>query len=128
MPKPSLHGIERNKFLVASTIVVVFTLAVVGATVALINTYQTPHNIHDQVILSGQIACLPHKAGGVHTEECAIGLHSDDNRYYQLNNAPASLGTQTGRRIQIKGTLVTTTNSTYDTAGIITVSAVTLQQ
>lgn len=119
-----LRGMERKRFLLASAIVVGFTLLVVGITVVLISRLQSPHVTADgtKVIISGEITCLPHKnTSGPQTEECALGLHSDDNRYYALKNAPASAGTATGRA-EVHGTLSITTDSKYDIAGTITVT------
>lgn len=119
-----LRGMERKRFLLASAVVVIFTVAVVGVTVVLTNNLQSTRVQTDgtKVIISGEITCLPHKdTTGPQTQECALGLHSDDNRYYALKDAPQSVGTGTGRA-EVHGTLSTTADSKYDIAGTITVS------
>lgn len=122
-----LRGMERKRFLLASAVVVIFTVVVVGATVALINNLQSARVNTDgtNVIISGEITCLPHKdTTGPQTQECALGLHSDDNRYYALKNAPQPMSMTTGRA-EVHGTLSTTADSIYDIAGTITVSKLT---
>jgi len=122
-----LRGMERKRFLLASAVVVLFTVAVVGVTVVLTNSLQSSRDAADgtDVIISGEITCLPHKnTGGPQTLECALGLHSDDNRYYALKNAPQSVSTGAGRA-EVRGTLSTTADSVYDIAGTITVSELT---
>jgi len=122
-----LRGMERKRFLLASAVVVLFTVAVVGVTVVLTNSLQSSRTATDgtSVIISGEITCLPHKnTTGPQTDECALGLHSDDNRYYALKNAPQSIGMGVGRA-EVRGTLTTTADSIYDIAGTITVSEFT---
>jgi hypothetical protein len=122
-----LRGMERKRFLLASAVVVGFTLIVISATVILVSVLQTPHvsTSGTNVVISGQVACLPHKdASGPHTLECALGLHSDDNRYYALKDAPASINDSVGKRLEVHGSLSTTNNSIYDIAGTITVTTI----
>jgi hypothetical protein len=123
-----LRGLERKKFLFASTIIVAFALAVVGVTLVLVNTFQTQQVALDgtKVVISGEVACLPHKdTSGPQTLECALGLHSDDNRYYALKDAPSSVNSDVGQRIEVHGTLSTANSSIYDIAGTITVTQLT---
>ena len=116
-----LAKMERRHLLAACIVVVLLAAAVVAATIALVASTQKPTTT--TVTMSGAVACLPHK-GDTHTLECALGLHTDDGRYYALERTlPGTLNT--GQRIQVKGTLTTGENSTYDTAGRIAVSELT---
>lgn len=123
-----LTGMERKRFLFASTIIVAFALAVVGVTLVLVNTFHAPPvpTNGTNVIISGEVACLPHKnATGPQTLECALGLHSDDNRYYALKDAPNSINSDVGQRIEVHGALSTSADSIYDIAGTIAVTQLT---
>lgn len=123
-----LRGMERKKFLLGSAIVIVFTLVVVGAALMLANALQTQRVITNgtKVIVSGEVACLPHKdISGPQTLECAVGLHSDDDRFYALKDTTTSLAHDIGQRIQVTGTLSTATDSIYDIAGTIAVTQIT---
>lgn len=128
MAAERLRGIERKKFLTASAIVIIFALVIVGGAIVISNALQTPPPV-SSVILTGQISCLPHKnTASPQTMECALGLHSDENRYYALKNSPNTINSVIGRRVEVHGILTTTTGSIYDITGTIEVTSLTPQQ
>jgi len=81
------------------------------------------------VTISGEITCLPKVGSGVQTLECAIGLLSDDGRYYGLRrDDPDHQLSQGGLRVEVSGNLVAEDmtgpdGNRYDTAGIIDVTS-----
>lgn len=80
--------------------------------------------------VSGQIVCLPHKnTSGPQTLECAMGLKSEDGRYYGLRYqdqkplGDTSLSTET--RVTVHGTVAKPTDDEkYDVAGNISVDQI----
>jgi hypothetical protein len=75
--------------------------------------------------LEGQTVCLPHKnTEGPHTMECAIGLKTNDGKYYGLGTDPYdSAMSTTNRQIRVNGTLKTSSDSKYQSEGTITVTS-----
>lgn len=64
-----------------------------------------------QIIVEGEVTCLPHRdTSGPTTMECAYGLKADDGSYYGLNaatlppNEPVEY--DVGDRISVKGVLL----------------------
>jgi len=45
-----------------------------------------PTNERGQISITGEMACLPKIGSGPQTEECAIGLKTEENRYYGIKN------------------------------------------
>jgi hypothetical protein len=80
-----------------------------------------------ELSVSGTLACLPHKNAGTgqpQTLECAIGLRTDDGRYYSLQGL-SSQDSQTSfnTRVYISGNSTPpSADTTYDTVGDIQVS------
>lgn len=133
MPKATQHimraanrvyTMERKKLALACTIVVACALIVLSLVVLLVVALQPPHPQSPNITLSGEVACLPHQGNGPHTDECALGLHTDDDRYYSLENPPQPLPA-TGTRVNVTGTLTLPTNTTYDIAGVVHVTQLT---
>lgn len=74
--------------------------------------------------LEGVTVCLPHKnMDAPHTMECAMGLKTDDGKYYGLGTDPydASLSV-VNRRVRVSGTLRSVTDSKYQNQETITVT------
>jgi hypothetical protein len=71
-----------------------------------------------KVTVVGTISCLPHRnKGDMQTLECAIGLKTDDGKYYNLTNNqyPDANG-----RVEVTGYLNSADEgSTYESAGVI---------
>lgn len=76
------------------------------------------------ITVSGEIVCLPHKdTGGPQTLECAFGVMADSGEYYGLffDNQEDMFGFETGRIVEISGVLESTSESRYDILGTIRV-------
>lgn len=80
-------------------------------------TQTTPVN------LNGSLACLPHQ-NSLATLECAIGLKTDDGRYYKLKGLPET-NTDFNSRIRITGQLSQPqADEVYDIVGSIQISSI----
>lgn len=77
------------------------------------------------VSLDGRTICLLHKnMDGPHTMECAIGLKTDDGKYYGLGSDPYdSTLSVTDRRIHVEGIFKADPDSQYQSEGTISVSS-----
>lgn len=86
-----------------------------------------PKAQEQSVTLSGKLVCLPHADGSEpSTLECALGMQTDDGKYYGLSSAKsAELSESTGadKHIKISGTLRSSTDSTYKMEAIVAVSS-----
>lgn len=81
----------------------------------------------EQITVSGEIVCLPHKdQSGPQTLECAYGLKADDGKYYGLSdlNFEHLPGLPTGERVTIEGKFRTSVDSKYADEGTIEISEV----
>jgi hypothetical protein len=81
--------------------------------------------VEQVVTIEGQVVCLPTKdEDAPHTLECAIGLHSTDDKYYGLSGTSGSeLAGAAGsdKKAKVTGTLQDQTNAKYKMNGIIAV-------
>lgn len=81
--------------------------------------------VEQVVTIEGQVVCLPNKdENAPHTLECAIGLHSTDDKYYGLSGTSGSeLAGAAGsdKKAKVTGTLQDQTNDKYKMNGIIAV-------
>lgn len=77
------------------------------------------------VTISGTTTCLPHKnTDGPHTMECAIGLETENGKYYGIGTDPYDMKlSETSRKVQVTGTLKTNSDSKYNSEGTITVTS-----
>lgn len=77
--------------------------------------------------IKGQVVCLPHKnEDGPTTLECAIGLHSNDDKYYGLSGSTGSdLAGAAGsdKKVKVTGTLQEQASDKYKMSGIIAVKS-----
>lgn len=87
--------------------------------------------LQEEVKLTGESVCLPHKnPGEMQTMECAYGLQADD-KYYALDLGSFMMDFETGKTMTIEGTFVPLEALSsdqwqkYDVEGIVTVAAVT---
>lgn len=118
----------------ASAIITVLALGIVSVVVMTMTRRSTNSNTQQQnqsVTFSGSLACLPYNTqpGTVHTDECAIGLKTDDGRYYTLQNLPQNAAmTPFTKHVTVSGTLTSQTDDRYSTRGVIAVSNFTVQQ
>lgn len=96
-------------------------------------THPTPvQPVEKTVTIEGTVVCLPHKdTSGPTTLECAIGLHSNDDKYYGLSGSTGSeLAGAAGsdKKAKVTGTLQDQSSDTYKMNGIIAVKNFTLSQ
>jgi hypothetical protein len=116
--------VERTKLLVACAIALVAAVIVITITLLALNMRAPTSKVTD-IVLSGEIACLPHKpTAGPQTLECAFGLKTDDSRYFALHNVPPPQAqTAVGTRVTVHGVLNTDIDNIYDIAGTINVTS-----
>lgn len=111
----------------ACGIVTLFALSVI-AVVMLVVSRSTMHSQTADlpVTVNGNLTCLPYKNTSPNqpqTEECAIGLKTDDGRYYELQNLPQGASmTPPTKHITVSGDLSPpVADDKYDTRGAIKV-------
>lgn len=122
---PQSHKKEQAKLIVACLAFVAVTIAVIATTVVLVMKVNNSQSTATNTSLSGELTCLPKNAtGGPVTLECAIGLRTDDNRYYLLKNMPQSYSKPTGSRVTISGTLTPGNDAVYDVVGAMDVKTI----
>jgi len=78
--------------------------------------------------VTGEFVCLPHKdTSGPQTLECALGLKGDDGKYYGLQDTDSQYsnvsGVGTGARVKVSGKFTPKTDTTYNSAGVLTVES-----
>lgn len=82
----------------------------------------------EAITVSGEVICLPHKnPGDFVTMECAFGLAGEDGKNYGLINADAMqpLMIDTGKQVEVSGTLVSDEQGVYDVVGNIRIDSIT---
>jgi hypothetical protein len=120
---------ERKKLVLACVAITIAALAVVATVVFAFNrSANQPPASPKQVTLSGNLTCLPHKnvqPGQPVTLECAIGLRTNDKRFYGLQQLPEDASvTDFNQSIEVSGELsLPTENERYDIAGTIKVNS-----
>lgn len=86
-----------------------------------------PKAQEQSVTLSGKLVCLPHADGsGTTTLECALGMQTDNGKYYGLSSAKGSELSEaagTDRRVKLSGTLRSSADTTYKMEAIVAVSS-----
>lgn len=107
--------------------VIVLLLATAVALALLFKLITEENHQQSTTTVAGQVVCLPHKdTSGPTTLECAIGLFSDDGRYYALRSADPSVISETGQDVVVYGTLSQPgADEVYNISGIIDVATVT---
>ena len=117
---------ERKRLLWGYGAVTVIVLAfIMVLALAIGKPTAQPSAQPEQVSVSGTLACLPHKnTSGPQTTECAIGLRTDDGRYYGLQElSTKDSQTSFNTRVYVSGVSQPPTADTkYDVVGTIKVS------
>jgi len=77
------------------------------------------------ISIEGRTVCLPRRSmDGPHTMECALGLKTDDGKYYGLGTDHDDTALSVNdRRVRVIGTLKREDSLKYDSEGTITVTA-----
>jgi hypothetical protein len=90
----------------------------------------TPSTTPQQVTITGEVVCLPHKdQTGPQTLECAFGIKEENGPYYGISDPQMKYvpSLPTGKKVVITGMLRNNQNdpsNKYDTVGVIEVSSV----
>jgi hypothetical protein len=120
-----MRGLEGKRLLIACGITTLFAVGIISVIILSMShgadKAQTPST---PVTASGTLACLPHKdTNGPITEECAIGLRTEDGRYYALQQlGTTNAQTPFTKHVTVTGTLdPPTADGLYDTIGTIQV-------
>ncbi len=119
---------ERKRLLVAYGVVTL--LAAVVITLLIVAFGHRPGQVSTQVTdvrLSGTLSCLPHQnsaPGRPQTLECAVGLKTEDGRFYKLLDLSATdSSTSFNTRVYITGQMSQpSADETYDVVGVIKVT------
>ena len=86
-----------------------------------------------QIVVSGEMTCLPKTGQGAQTLECAMGLKGIDGRHYGLKNLfkldPEYKFSVDGLRVQVSGTfrpeeIKGPDGNKYDVVGVIDVTSI----
>jgi len=118
-------------FVIAGAIILVLLIGVTVFSVqAIINASEkskvpTTSTEEKTLTVEGEMTCLvPKDTSGVQDMSCAIGMKTDDEKYYGLNATdPTKIGSiPTGTRIKASGVLKAD-SSKYKTEGIIQISS-----
>lgn len=83
----------------------------------------------NEIVVDGLYVCLPKKTDGPSTEECRLGIMTDEGIYYSLdtNRLPSYIEYPTGTRLHLEGIFTpiemisSNLGKIYDIKGIITV-------
>lgn len=83
-----------------------------------------PSKPSQDVSLSGEVVCLPHKdTTGPQTDECAFGLRADDGKYYGLSDTTDDYSLvsklPTGKKVKVTGTFQAMDSQKYQSIGTI---------
>lgn len=128
-------------------ILIVVAVVVLAALAALLINYYTnkddsvePEPIasvretgrNKSITVEGEYVCLSKPGRGPHTLECALGLQTDDDTYYQLKISDSDseelieLPYSVGDRLRVNGTLEEADDNLYIREGIIEVKSAEL--
>lgn len=117
---------EGKKLIIACGIITAFALVCIG--VVLFSMNRAPNGqktTYSSITESGVLSCLPRKdTGDPQTLECAIGLHTEDGRYYALQDLPQDITAGSfNKHIQLTGLLVPPSpDAKYQIVGTIKVT------
>lgn len=118
--------------LIVAAVLVVIALGV--AAIADRRSTTDQQSDEEIVTVEGEYVCLPKEGPGPHTMECALGIHADDDEYFQLNTLRLYDDTespgfdyQIGDRLRVSGEFDPAgANDIYISEGIIDVESVEL--
>lgn len=89
----------------------------------------TKANAEQEVTVTGEIVCLPHKdKEGPQTLECAFGIMNEEGQYYALSDPDMKYITTlpTGKNASVTGGLKSSPDSIYDIVGAIEITSVNI--
>jgi len=124
---------DKRRLVMACAIITLAALGIISVVIMSMTRNNAQHSnpITTPVTLSGNLACLPHKNTSPNqpqTQECAIGLKTDDGRYYSLQNLPQGAAmTPFTKHITVSGDILPPTDDRYDIRGILKVTTFTQQ-
>lgn len=127
---------KKNQLTTKQRMIGLIIVAIVGFGLSAFTGYNigydqgTKKNINQSgsTTFEGRVVCLPHHdMDSPHTLECAIGLQTDDGKYYGLksdqSDSPISSAAGSDKRVRIEGTLKEEASTTYQSIGTITVTS-----
>ena len=76
----------------------------------------------------GEIVCAPHRSGVAPTKECRIGLKTDDQTYYLLEDPKELEMPRIGSTVLVNGALEAGGDANYQVAGVIVINSISLSQ
>jgi hypothetical protein len=123
---------EKKRILVACGVVTLLAAAIITLLIATLGQRSgQPQTKAAEANVSGTLACLPHQNannGQPQTLECAIGLKTDDGRYYKLQDLPQQQAdTSPSARVRITGQLSQpAADEIYDVVGTVKVGSFTV--
>lgn len=120
-----MKKIHVSKKLYFLAVVVAVAAIIIIAKVVHAPTNQPADLADQQVSLRGSSICLPHRNHGTdepQTMECALGVKTEDGKYYALKGDTVAISKlQHGKIVTIRGTLHTETDTKYQSEGVLTV-------
>ena len=127
-----MQSMDNKRFVLACSLIILLAVGIITGVIITMSrrvadvTQPKPSSL----TANGSLACLPHKntaPGQPQTEECAIGLKTDDGRYYGLQDLPQNASTTSStKHVTVSGDLTPPgANDRYNTLGTIKVKTFT---
>ncbi len=113
-----MHGLS-NKIIAVVCCIFFILVGVCAFSAAAINRQVSSV----QLTTSGRLTCLTSISAEQDSSECNIGLKTDSDVYYSLENYPEDYNTKIGNRVQITGNLKLESDDNYNTSGSIDMQA-----
>ena len=116
---PDKQGINPKRIIMYCALIAVAAAAILVTILLTASRTQAPA-YSTEGTFTGEVVCLPHKdKSGPTTLECAMGLLTDDGRYYELRTDPGPLEANVGDRVEFRVLLERSENSIYESQGVI---------
>ena len=119
---------DRTRVILAISLIVLASITGVMLVLRSIS-YETPKSYGSTITVTGTFECLPHQDAERSTEECALGILSDDGQHYGLGTEPGSTDPiddagpyqyfQSGKKARVTGGFQPVADKVYITAGTI---------
>ncbi len=119
-------------YIVAMLVIFVAVVSVISV-LMLTRGSQAPSLSAGLVTIKGEVLCLPHKdTNGPQTLECAMGIKDDQGHNYALSDTDQNYANisslQTGKTVEVTGTLKAADDSKYQIKGILQITKIELLQ
>ena len=124
-----MKKIHVSKKLYILAVVVAIVAIIIIAKVVHAPTNQSADSTGQQVSLRGSSVCLLHRNHNTNepqTMECAIGLKTEDGKYYALKGDAAAISNlRQDMTVTIEGTLQKEADTIYQSEGTVSVTKIT---